>query len=345
VQISPPNPKRSLLVLLGASSFTKAPSLAEGPAFFNSMYRVRTYLASQNGLGIDRANILQLFDDNRPPGSQLEDIAAFLSARQVAGSALDSPENLFVYYVGHGLFTSDRRYCLAVRFTDERNVGFSTIRGRDLADVVSENAIQLRRFLILDCCFAASMYGDFLSGPGEAATTQLLEDLPERGTSLLCASSPRDVALAPKNLECTMFSDALLKALNAGNSTFGPRMSLAEVGAVVKNILKRDYPSDWVRPEIHSPDMRRGDISSIPLFPNPSWSPVDQESSNAAAQRKAEEAAAQREADERAAAQRKAEEAAQRESDERAAVQRKAEEAAAAQHETEKVATAQSSAT
>jgi hypothetical protein len=88
---------------------------------------------------------------------------------------------------------------------------FSVMRGRDLAEVISEQAVFLRRFLILDCCFASSMYGEFLSGPGQAATTQILEALPERGTSLLCASSPHDVALAPASSDRTMFSDALIK--------------------------------------------------------------------------------------------------------------------------------------
>jgi hypothetical protein len=177
------------------------------------MDRFRKYLTSENGLGIDRGNVLELFDDSRPPGSQLEDMAAFLSVKRGLGSEPDPPENLFVYYVGHGLFTTDRRYCLAVRCTNENNVGISTIRGRDLADVIFENAIHLRRFLILDCCFAASIYGEFLSAPGELATTQLLEELPERGTTLLCASSRQDVARAPENLDCrcTMFSDVCLK--------------------------------------------------------------------------------------------------------------------------------------
>jgi hypothetical protein len=210
--------------MLGASSFVKAPSFAQGAAFYNSMDRVRSYLTSDNGLGIDRANVLELFDDSRPPGSQLEDVADFLSGKQGPGVAPDPPENLFVYYVGHGLFTTDRRYCLAVRCTNEDSVGISSIRGRDLADIISENAIHLRRFLILDCCFAASMYSEFLSAPGEMATTQLLEEMPERGTTLLCASSRQDVARAPKNLECTMFSGGLLKALNLGNPTLGKKL-------------------------------------------------------------------------------------------------------------------------
>ena len=249
MRFSPPNPKRSLLVILGASSFVNAPGLAAGAAFFNSMSRVRNYLNSANGLGIDRANILELFDDDRPAGSQLDDIIGFLSTRQQSGQALEPAENLFVYYVGHGLFTRDRKYCLAVRRTNEGNVGFSAIRGSDLADVIRVNAIHLRRFLILDCCFAASMSREFLSASGEAATTQLLEELPERGTSLLCASSSQDVALAPRDLECTMFSDALLKALERGSPALGPRMSLADLGALVRNILRSDYPSSWVRPD------------------------------------------------------------------------------------------------
>ncbi|HTF69626.1 MAG TPA: hypothetical protein VK638_43795 [Edaphobacter sp.] len=265
------DPKRSLVVILGASVYPKAPSLTAGLAFVRSKWQFYSYLIDKKGLGIPHANILDLFDDSRFPGDQLEEVATFISTKQNSGAAAEVPENLFIYYVGHGLFTSDRKYCFAVRCTNENNIGFSAIRGRDLADVIREQAVFFRRFLILDCCFASSMYGEFLSAPGQAATTQLLESLPERGTSLLCASSPQDVALAPANGDLTMFSDSLLKALSSGNPSSGPRMSLSELGAMVRNILRRDYPSNWVRPEIHTPDMREGDIALLPIFPNPAW--------------------------------------------------------------------------
>jgi hypothetical protein len=273
MHVTLPDPKCSLVVILGASVFPRSPGLADGPAFYNSASRVSGYLTSAVGLGLDKANILNLFDDSRSPGDQLEDFASFLNDRQGSGAPSQRPENLFIYYVGHGLFTPppDRRYCLAVRSTNASNPGISTIRGSDLAEVVTENATFLRRFFILDCCFAAAMYKEFLTAPSEAVRAQLLDEVPPRGTTLLCASSHKDVALAPKGLECTMFSDALLKALAQGNRTLGPRMSLSELGGLVKKVLRTEYPSDWVRPEVHSPGQREGDIAAIPLFPNPAW--------------------------------------------------------------------------
>jgi TPR repeat protein len=286
-----PDPKRSLVVTIGASRFPKAPLLSGGSPFSRSVEAFLAYLCAETGFGLHRSNVLDLFDDTRPATEQLEEIAQFLQDKQRTDTAVPLPENLLIYYVGHGLFTpNDRKYCLALRCTNGNNIGLSAMRGRDLGEVVRNGATHLRRFLILDCCFAGSMLGEFLSAPGEAANVQMMEDLPPKGTTLLCASSSQDVALAPEKLEYTMFSDALLKALWKGNSTFGERLSISELKETLQWRLKTDYPSNWVRPEVHSPDMRLGDISSIPLFPNPAWSSPQELAAKEAERTKAEEA-------------------------------------------------------
>lgn len=38
---------------------------------------------------------------------------------------------------------------------------------------------------------------------------------------------------------------------------------------MIKDELRSAYPKDWVRPEIHSPDQREGDLANVALFPNP----------------------------------------------------------------------------
>jgi hypothetical protein len=68
-----------------------------------------------------------------------------------------------------------------------------------------------------------------------------------------------------------MFSGALISALRQGHTSCGQKLSFFELGKLVEQILRNEYPENWVRPEVLSPDQREGDIANIPLFPNPAW--------------------------------------------------------------------------
>ena len=268
-------PSRMLAVILGASTFPNAPKLAEGRAFYNSAADVKEYLGEEQGLALPRQNIFSLFDDSHSASEQLVEVAKFLRGR--TGEPKDSrPEDLLIYYVGHGLFTrGDQAYCLAVRSTDEIDEGATSIRASSLAGIIKENAAFLRRFLILDCCFAASIHKEFQSGALTAARVQIGNEFPERGTALLCSSNAREPSLAPQGLDHTMFSNALIQALRKGHQAGGPRLSFSELGDLIKENLRTAYPDSWVRPEVHSPDQRAGDIAHIPLFPNPAYGELE----------------------------------------------------------------------
>jgi Caspase domain len=155
-----------------------------------------------------------------------------------------------------------------VRSTNASNEGATSIRAADLAQLLKEKVPIIRRFLILDCCFSASINKEFQSGSGQAATRQLLEELPENGTALLCSSSSSDVSLAPENAQYTMFSGALLQALKSGNSQFGPKMSLEELVDLVRQELRNSHADSAPRPELHAPGQSKGNISRLPIFPN-----------------------------------------------------------------------------
>ena len=266
-------PTRMLAILLGASTFPYAPKLAEGRAFYLSAADVKEYLLGAGGLGLARQNVLSLFDDSRSPSEQLVEVMKFLRQRiEEAKSAKAAIEDLLIYYVGHGLFTrGDQAYCLAVRTTNEYSEGATSIRAGDLAGVLKEHAAFLRRYLILDCCFAASINKEFQSGALEAARTKLQAELPGKGTALLCSSNARDASLAPMGLEHTMFTNALLQALREGREGQGDWLSFSEIGDLTKDNLRTAFPDSWVRPEVHSPDQREGDIAALPLFPNAAY--------------------------------------------------------------------------
>jgi hypothetical protein len=263
-----PIPRQVLAIVFGASHFDRR--LARGPAFYNSATDIMTYLVSPEGLGLPSDNILNLFDSTALPSDQLEEIRHFLNGRiadlKASGT---SPTDFLMYYVGHGLFTAmGQSYHLAVRRTDLENESVTSIRMTDLANVVKHNAAFLRRYLILDCCYSATAYREFQSGPLQLAYARLCTEFPERGTTILCSSSAQDASLAPDGLKHTMFTDALLRALEFGHLNLGPRMSFSDIGDLIRESLREGYPTEWVRPEVHSPDQRHGDISTIPFFPN-----------------------------------------------------------------------------
>src|SRR5882672_3561967 len=115
-----PSPGQTLALLLGASSFRRAPKLAQGRAFYNSARDFYDYLTSSEGLGLPSENVNWLFDDSRSPTDQLQDIRDFLENRSdgLRNQGTQS-QDLIVYYVGHGLFSGhEHAYCLAIRATD-----------------------------------------------------------------------------------------------------------------------------------------------------------------------------------------------------------------------------------
>ena len=87
----------------------------------------------------------------------------------------------------------------------------------------------------------------------------------------MCSASAQDPSLAPVGLSHTMFSDALINSLRQGSSFLGSRMSISELGDLVRTNLRNAYPNNWVRPEVHSPDQREGDVADVPVFPNPAF--------------------------------------------------------------------------
>jgi formylglycine-generating enzyme required for sulfatase activity len=255
----------TLAILLGGSAWPKSPQLAASAAFATSARGFRDYLTDARGFGLPDSNVLDLFDSTRTAPEIVEEIQNYLRQRM---SAQPSPRDLFLYYTGHGGFISGRDYFLAVRSTIEGLEGTSSIRVSDLAAALRNAARDVRRFLILDCCFAAAAFREFQSTPGAAARLQTLDAFPRRGTTLLCSSSSRSVSIAPEGESYTMFSGALLDVLRHGDPSLETPLSLEDVGFRVGDLIRRKYEDRGVRPEVHSPDQRDEDIARIPIFPN-----------------------------------------------------------------------------
>ena len=265
------NPANTLAVLLGASSWPKCSEvLPSSNAFAKSALEMKHYLTGSDGMAIPAANILDLFDSEETPSSMLEKLGTFLQERTVTTTAEAKPTDLLLYYTGHGGFSGpDKTYFLAVRTTKYREEGGSSIRMVDLATNLKRWALDLRRYIILDCCFSAAAFKEFQSAVNQAVSAQTLDALPATGTALLCSSSPRTVSVANDGYGYTMFSGALLQVLRIGEIGQAPNgLSLDETGARVRRLIQERHADDGVRPEVHSPDERQGDVADIPLFPN-----------------------------------------------------------------------------
>jgi len=256
----------TLAILLGGSAWPKSPQLAASDAFAASAQDFKTYLAGGNGFNLPPTNILDLFDSPKTAPEIVEEVQNYLKQRAHSGPA---PRDLFIYYTGHGGFINGRDYFLAVRSTIEGLEGTSSIRVSDLASALRNSARDVRRFLILDCCFAAAAFKEFQSTPGGAARLQTLEAFPRRGTTLLCSSSSRSVSIAPTGQRNTMFSGALLDVLRRGDDRVDGSLSLEDVGLNIRDLIRDRYEDRAVQPEVHSPDQREEDIARMPLFPNP----------------------------------------------------------------------------
>lgn len=269
VEPAPHSPETTLAVILGASEFPKAPKLTAADAFKNSSRRLRQYLTSKEGLALPQENVLDLFDAEKAPADLDEEVATFLKKRLAELKAEGHvARDLIVYYVGHGGFSGDNEYFLALRSTRSDNEAMSSYPIKGLAKTLREHAARLRRIVILDSCFSAAAYDAFQSAPLEVAKQKTLSELPSRGTALLCASGPRDPAKVLPGQDYTMFSDSLLEALERGDAGGPQELSIAEVGTLTQQLIRERYTDEAVRPEVHSPSQKHGDVAALPFFPN-----------------------------------------------------------------------------
>jgi hypothetical protein len=255
---------RMLGIILGASEWPED-TLESSPAFLESARDFARFLRSV--LHVPAANLLNLFDRSDSPGEIDRKIQAFLQRSHVTSR---HAKKLLLFYSGHGGFSPNGRdYLLTTRSTRSGNRGVSSIRIIDLAHTLWNFGRDMQKFLILDCCFAANAAWVFQSDPLDMAVQRTEEVLPPTaGTALLCSSSARDVSIAPKGERRTMFSGALLEVLNRGVVGAPALLSLEDVGNATTRYLQQHSPGNAVRPEVHVPDQRKGNVAKFGLFPN-----------------------------------------------------------------------------
>lgn len=267
----------TVAVLLGASKFPGYPSFGANRRFRQSKEDFLDYLQRPDrGLGVSEENVLDLFNSSSQPHAQIEEIRAFL---EQVRSDDDAENNLIVYYVGHGMVPGGELLLAvqSVRVKRERYTGLSV---RQLAETFKDSARNFRRFVFLDCCFAAKAVESMQASPQAISNMMAasfmegeIDDGPDvglrSGTALYCATDKDSPALSPDHMQRTMFTDALVSALESGHSKLAPRLTMADVNRLVKSTLKSRHGQDAVWPELHAPDQHDGDITQrVRLFPN-----------------------------------------------------------------------------
>jgi hypothetical protein len=271
-----PQPTTTLALILGVSACPRAPSLEMLPQCRASAAAFRDHLLT--GQALPEANIKDMFDSQMQPSEQIDEIEDWIATRRSASlSVLGSDvRDMIVYYTGHGGFTrSDQAYFLATAQTREGAEGATSIRYSDLAASLKRQTRGLRRYLILDCCFAAA--GVIMQSDINSLLVQRVEEeLPPEGTAVLCSSSARLVSIAPRGEPYTMFSGALLTCLCAGIPNLRSRISLEELGDQVRNLIQTKFPDRAVRPELHVPDQDKGNPAKIGLFVNAAYRQADE---------------------------------------------------------------------
>ena len=257
-----------IVILLGSSKFPNDPQLQGSDSFSNSSEAIFSWLTK---VGITSDQILNLFNCQDGPGDILSKINKFINGQISKDSGI---KDLLIYYVGHGDLTPENDYYLAIQNTRSISRPSSSLMVRELSKVLNKSNKGLRKFLILDCCFAGNALTNFQSSTDSNKSNSKLADiigsnLPPKGTSLLCSSSKWNQSKFLQGDEYTMFSDGLIQVLTNGVKHIErPFLTFKEIEKEVKEYISNKHGDQAVLPEIHSPDQRDGDIAEIDLLVN-----------------------------------------------------------------------------
>ncbi len=278
---TPINNMRILLVMLGASSFPRCPDLPAPRSFVESHDALQRYFMQPGDSPlVADGDCLDLFDSTLAWSDQAGELADWLKDKmRVRKAEESSPSDLIVHYVGHGGLKEDNTdYCLAIRTTRDDDRFYSSIIFESLWRTVRNASEALRRYLIIDACFAGRAV-QHLQAPINEAIKARIEGLiemdrlalpvPNTGTVALCSSSSSVTSSAAGKDCLTQFTDGLLTSLCNGGRQFGAKLSVSNLKTVLVSTLRRRYGDTAVMPELSELASTFGKLSDIPIFPNP----------------------------------------------------------------------------
>lgn len=269
---SPPSPHTTLIIILGASEWPDDETFDPSKAFEHAAHKLEKYFLT--AFGLPKENLLWLFDTPLNARDIDKEICKHLD--KFGGVARD----VFVYYTGHGRPIDDRSSLyLAIRDTQAHDPEGSSLSFKSLARTLKAKARHLRRFYILDCCFAAlgqsTLQGASVFDELCKRTLKDIEvdlEIPSQGYAGLFSSGKEEMSVILPNHENTFFTQALLQILLEGSLSRKPYFSLKDIYDLLEghlNSLYKDYRSKYphvLKPPI--PQIYAGNIASLPFFPN-----------------------------------------------------------------------------
>lgn len=267
---------RTLMMSLGGDRYPSSPHLVHEA--FGPSSRLLSGILMHAHFGIVGADDhLDLFDDDRSWPDQLLAARTWMRGRLQDGRTTGRPaENVIVHYVGHGWFKPNSDdHLLTINHTDRDDKAVTSAALSGLNDMLKREARPLRRFYMLDACFAAASVRDLMADHGEVIERQVgqilrvwPEEVATRGVAALCSADKSSIASAKGQDSVTQFTDGLLAVLSQGEASFGDDMSLREVTLKLREVLEARYGEEMVHPVLVAPNDEEGGIAGVPLFPN-----------------------------------------------------------------------------
>jgi endonuclease G, mitochondrial len=270
---------RKLLLLLGAARYPRRGDLAL-PAFPVAHAAFKAAMIEGHSPIVAPEDCLDLFDDDSAWVNQQSRVDEWLGEKRREAAR---PEALILYYVGHGGIEKGEQVYLTINSTNKLDPYFSSVPRDSLAKLLRFSASDYRKFLILDCCFAASIIKTLQSStPIQDKMNLELREVGKAvskpdsgGLAALCASSSLASANANGRDGLTQFTDGLLCALRAGDPSSPSDLSFETVRALLERQLHEHYGVEAVPPSSYFADDFYEPVHQLPLFPNRAKRPPD----------------------------------------------------------------------
>jgi hypothetical protein len=254
---------RKLLLLLGAARYPRRSDLALS-AFAAAHAAFKAAMIEGPVPIVAPDDCLDLFDDDGAWVDQQSRIDQWLAEKRAEPGR---PEALLLYYVGHGGIERGEQVYLTINSTNKIDPYFSSVPRDSLARLLHASANDYRKFLIIDCCFAAKIIKNMQTPIQQKMTSELNEvgkvvSKPDSGgLAALCASSSVAAANADGRDGLTQFTDGLLSALRIGDRNRPGDLSFEAVRALIERQLHERYGPDFAD-DAYEP------VHRLPLFPN-----------------------------------------------------------------------------
>ena len=238
------DPRKSKILLIGASRFPEDPDLKDLEGVIGNIERLKKVLTDKRILGFLEENIVELID---PQKSTFE--------KELNKIGKHATDTIIVYYSGHGIREDEQLYltCVDSVMEDIYVTGVSIKRVKKLI----KKSKAKKRILILDCCHSGKAINVDMGGSEEANYYEFEE---MEGTLTLASSPANRISVAKEGHELTEFTKEFVGILEEGLPTGKPTLSIPEIADKIKATFRNRRKANGER--IYPPEVGGTLISS-----------------------------------------------------------------------------------